>query len=58
MLDKRRRQPVPVGSDEEEDEIAYEDAWYRSLKMRAERQAAAEPERPAPAEPESEPTGD
>lgn len=60
MLDEwRPRERVHGDADEDEEGIAYEDAWYRSMKVRAERQAAADPERtaadrerPAAADPE------
>ncbi|HET7237353.1 MAG TPA: hypothetical protein VFK59_13090 [Actinomycetota bacterium] len=47
MFNKRRRDPQPVEPVEEE-EIAYEDAWYRSLKAQAERRAATSTDREEP----------
>jgi hypothetical protein len=47
MFSKKRRDPQPVEAVEEE-EIAYEDAWYRSLKAQAERRAATTTDREEP----------
>jgi hypothetical protein len=56
VFKRKQRAPAPVQTEPEE-EIAYEDSWYRSLKARAERQAAAS-EAAAASDPEPEPTED
>ena len=50
--EKDRRSPAP--DDGEPDEGAYEDAWYRTMKVRAERRSADEATDPAT--PESDDT--